>query len=76
MGTFMEEDEKVVSAEKCWWVRTEIIIALANDYRLTRDEKYLDDALLTLDIIKKYIIDCKDGGFMIIQECACKSLKE
>ena len=29
------KDEKVAGADKCWWVKTETLITLANDYRLT-----------------------------------------
>ena len=39
-----------------------IVSTLTNAYRSTMDEKYLDDALITWGIIKKYIIDCKDGN--------------
>ena len=55
------KDEKVADTDKCWWVQTETVIALMNAYQLTKDEKYLNDALLTWDFIKKYIIDHKDG---------------
>ena len=46
-------------------MRTEIVIALMNAYRLTSDEKYLNDALFTLEFInQKYIIEGKDGEFI------------
>ena len=35
-----------------------------NAYRLTTDEKNLNDALFTLDFIKKFIIEGKDGEFI------------
>ena len=77
MGGLMSnrKDEKVCG---CWQM---LVGANWNCYYfgewlpINRDEKYLGDALLTWDIIKKYIIEGKDGEFMI-QECACKSLKE
>ena len=55
------KDEKVADTDKCWWVQTETVIALLNAYQLTKEKKYLDDALLTWDFIKKYMIDHKDG---------------
>ena len=55
------KDEKVADTDKCWWVQTETVIALLNAYQLTKDKKYVDDALLTWDFIKKYMIDHKDG---------------
>ena len=58
------KDEKFCGVDKCWGVWTEIVIALMNAYRLTSDEKYLNDALFTLDFIKKYIIKGKDGEFI------------
>ena len=55
------KDEKVADTDKCWWVQTETVIALLNAYQLTKEKKYVDDALLTWDFIKKYMIDHKDG---------------
>ena len=55
------KDEKVSDPNKCWWGQTETVIALLNAYQMTKEEKYLDDALLTWDFIKKYLIDPKDG---------------
>ena len=60
----IEKMKNFAGADKCWWVRTEIAIALINAYRLTSDEKYLNDALFTLDFIKKFIIEGKDGEFI------------
>jgi len=55
------KDENVSDPNKCWWGQTETVIALLNAYQMTKEEKYLDDALLTWDFIKKYLIDPKDG---------------
>ena len=55
------KDDKVADTDKGWWAQTETVIALMNAYQLTKDEKYLEDALLTWDFIKKYMIDHKDG---------------
>ena len=55
------KDEKVTDTDKGWWAQTEIVIALLNAYQLTHEEKYLENALLSWDFIKKYIIDHKDG---------------
>ena len=55
------KDEKVADTDKCWWVQTEAVIALLNTYQLTEERKYAEDALLTWDFIKKYMIDYKDG---------------
>ena len=55
------KDENVSDPNKCWWGQTEAVIALLNAYQMTKEEKYLDDALLTWDFIKKYLIDTKDG---------------
>lgn len=55
------KDENVSDPNKCWWGQTETVIALLNAYQITKEEKYLDDALLTWDFIKKYLIDAKDG---------------
>ena len=55
------KDEKVSDPNKCWWGQTETVIALLNAYQMTKEEKYLDDALLTWDFCKKYLIDHKDG---------------
>ena len=67
MGELMSnrKDEKFCGVDKCWWVQTEIVIALMNAYRLTLDEKYLNDALFTLEFInQKYIIEGKEGEFI------------
>ena len=61
------KDEKVAGADKCWWVRTEIVIALMNAYRLTKDELW---NLLIRNILSRV----KMGN--LFQECVCKSLKE
>ena len=55
------KDENVSDPNKCWWGQTETVIALLNAYQMTKEEKYLDDALLTWDFCKKYLIDHKDG---------------
>jgi mannobiose 2-epimerase len=55
------KDENVSDPNKCWWGQTETVIALLNAYQMTKEQKYLDDALLTWDFIKKYLIDPKDG---------------
>ena len=41
MGKLMsnKKDEKVEGADECWWVWTEIVIALMNAYRLTNGWK-------------------------------------
>ena len=46
------ENEKVTGADKCLWVLTEIVILWS--------KKYLDNALIIWDFIKKYIIGPKD----------------
>ena len=45
------KDKKVAGADKCWWVRTETVIALLKK----------NIQMIIWDFIKKYIIEPKDG---------------
>jgi mannobiose 2-epimerase len=44
-----------------WWPQAESVVGFLNAYQLTGDEKYLDTALQSCNIIKKYLIDKVHG---------------
>ena len=55
------DNEGVLNTYKSWWVQAESVIAFINAYQITNESKYLANALLTWDFIKKYVIDHKNG---------------
>ncbi|MBN1416569.1 MAG: AGE family epimerase/isomerase [Bacteroidales bacterium] len=44
-----------------WWPQAEAVVGFLNAFQLTGDEKYLDNALRSCNIIKKYLIDRNNG---------------
>jgi mannobiose 2-epimerase len=62
-GMMNEGNDKdgVLNTYKSWWVQAESVIAFFNAYQMTNENKYLANALLTWDFIKKYVIDYEYG---------------
>ncbi|MBN2274457.1 MAG: AGE family epimerase/isomerase [Bacteroidales bacterium] len=48
-------------SDREWWPQAEAVVGFLNVFRLTGNEKYLDSALKSCDIIKNHIIDYKNG---------------
>ncbi|MBP1670093.1 MAG: N-acyl-D-glucosamine 2-epimerase [Bacteroidetes bacterium] len=44
-----------------WWPQAEAVVGFLNAYQLTRNEKFLENALKCCAIIKNYLIDGKNG---------------
>ena len=55
------DNDGVVNTYKSWWVQAESVTAFLNAYQITKESKYLANALLTWEFIKKYVIDKKFG---------------
>ena len=55
------DEEGVLNTYKSWWVQAESVIAFFNAYQMTGESKYLANAFLSWDFIKKYVIDYQYG---------------
>lgn len=62
-GMMNEGNDKngVTNTYKSWWVQAESVIAFFNAYQITNESKYLANAFITWDFIKKYMIDYQYG---------------
>jgi len=47
-------------ADRHWWVQAETVVGNFNEWQITGEERFLENALATWEFIKKYII-CPDG---------------
>lgn len=48
-------------SDREWWPQAEAVVGFLNAYQLSGNEKFLDHALKSCDIIKNYIIDRVNG---------------
>ena len=55
------DNDGVLNTYKSWWVQAESVIAFLNAYQIKKESKYLANALLTWEFIKKHVIDKKYG---------------
>lgn len=60
---FYENHEGKVDRDKHWWVQAEAIIGWVDAYKISKDSKYLDNAMRIWDFVKANIIDKKQGGW-------------
>ena len=57
----MEKMKKLGMLTNFGRVQRKLLLLSSNAYRLTRDEKYLDDALLTLALLRNILLIAKMG---------------
>lgn len=61
-GLFYElKPDGSVDTDKHWWPQAEAMVGLVNAYQISRNSKYLDQAIYTWQFIQDKVIDEKDG---------------
>lgn len=63
MHTEYHPYERKYSAYFSWWEQCEAVVGFLNAYELTKEEKFLDASVAALDIIEKWFIDKRLGGW-------------
>ena len=60
-GLYYEKNGEELETNKHWWPQAEMLVALINAWRISRDEKYLKKAGKTWNFIQKRLVDRKNG---------------
>lgn len=61
---FYEKVNGVVDTDKHWWPQAEAMVGLADTWRLTREEGYLEKMALVWEFIRTRLIDRKHGEWL------------
>lgn len=71
------EPGKGFISDREWWPQAEAVVGFLNAYLLSRDEKYLNSAMKSCEIIQRYLIDRKHGEwFYRVDESGNPAWKE
>lgn len=61
---FYEKVNGKLDTDKHWWPQAEAMVGLADTWRLTGEQSYLDKVFLVWDFIREHIIDRKRGEWL------------
>ena len=56
-----DDDKGIFDLDRHWWPQAETVVGLINLFELTRDEKYMNQALACWDYIMNHLVDVENG---------------